>query len=352
MVTALGASEVSEYSILELCCDGGLVGVGEVSLIWHGNGSRVGVEVASLLRQAVVGLDVLQLEPIVRAARDVLAFGRHTLTALAALEMAVLDAQGRLLGVPVYVLRGGASRDRIRLSMSLSVAPLDETITQARGFIDEGFRALKIKGLRDGEHIASVAAALRREFGSELSLRVDLNMACKTPKEVIAIAQQLEPYNIRSIEQPLRAEDLDGLAFVREHTPIPLMLDESVWDECDAARAISRAAADLVNIYVAEAGGITAGRRIADMCDCAGVEVAIGSMPELGVGTAAAAHLGFSLPHLEHPSDVAGFRYHSSDVVCHELRIVDGDLMRPTGPGLGVELDRDRLAAHAIEVGR
>ncbi len=349
MVTALGRIDASEYAILELTCENGVTGLGEISLIWHGNGARLGVEVAPLLREAIVGLPLLNRTQVMASARESLQFGRHSLTALAAVEMAVLDAQGKHLGVPAHALLGGATRDDVLLSMSLSAGTADAMLAQARRFVEDGFRALKIKGLRDGEHIERIATRLRREF-PEVALRVDLNMACRTAKEALAIARRLEPVGIRSLEQPLPANDLAGLAFLRAQTSIPLMLDESVWDERDAALAIAQQAGDIVNIYVAEAGGIAAGLRIADQCAQAGWEVAVGSMPELAIGTSAAAQLAVALPQLEHPSDVAGFRYHATDVVHHALRIHDGRLLRPTAPGLGVELDRDALDAHTMEV--
>ena len=90
-------------------------------------------------------------------------------------------------------------------------------------------------------------------------------------------------------------------------------------------------------------------RRTMDLCALAGIGVAVGSMPELGVGTSAAAHAAFSAPRLDHPSDVAGHLYHADDVVAHSLRIEHGMLLPPTGPGLGVELDDEKLARYRVD---
>jgi muconate cycloisomerase len=348
MVTALGDIRSSEYAVLELVCDSGITGLGEISLIWHGNGALLGTSVAPLLRQVVTGRSIHHRTAIMSDAVAALAFGRHSLTALAALEMALLDAQGQVLGVPVHTLLGGTRRERILASVSLPVGPIDDTITYAQELAAEGFVALKIKGLRDPDYVESVCAGLRRKLGKGVLLRVDLNMACRSPKEALAIAQRIEPYQIQALEQPLGPDDLSGLAFLRSHSPIPLMLDESIWDARDAQRAIAAQAIDIANIYVAEAGGPAAAMTIADICHLAGVPVTVGSMPELGIGTAAAAHLAAALCALEFPADVIGFRYHSGDVVRHELHIVDGYLLTPSGPGLGLSLDPAALAAHAI----
>jgi muconate cycloisomerase len=89
-------------------------------------------------------------------------------------------------------------------------------------------------------------------------------------------------------------------------------------------------------------------RQTMDLCALAGVGVAVGSMPELAVGTSAAAHAAFSAPAVDHPSDVAGHLYHVDDVVTHSLRIEDGLLLPPAGPGLGVELDEERLERYGV----
>lgn len=347
-VTALGAQEVSEAGIVVLETDAGVRGLGEVSLVWHGNGARLCRDVDELVAPAVVGLDVFGLVRVMEAVRSALQFGRHTLTVVAAVEMALLDAQGRVLGRPVVDLLGGAAVDRVPLSMSLSMAAVPDVLAQARGYVNEGFRTVKVKGGRDADNLIAVTAALRREFGDGLGIRVDLNMACRQLKEALAVVLRLETYDVLSVEQPLPAADLEGLALLRERVAVPIMADESVWTPEDAWRALRAGAADLVNIYVAEAGGILAARTIAALCRLAGAGVVVGSMPELGIGTAAAAHFACGLAGLEHPSDVAGLRYHADDVATVDVRIEDGHLLPPQEPGLGAEIDEQRLARYAL----
>lgn len=346
--SALGSHAVTEAGIVVVETDEGIRGFGEISLVWHGNGARLCRDVADLVGPAVVGMDAFALTSVMAATRAALEFGRHTVTVSAAVEMAVLDAQGRALGVPVVDLLGGVATERVPLSMSLSMAPVPEVLAQARGYLEQGFHTVKVKGARDAEHLLDVVTGLRREFGAALGIRVDLNMACRQVKEALQVVLRLEPLGVLSVEQPLPAADLDGMALLRERTTIPVMADESVWTPEDAWRTLRRGAADLVNVYVAEAGGLTAARTIAELCGLAGAGVAVGSMPELGIGTAAAAHFACSVPGLEHPSDVAGLRYHADDVAVVDVDIRDGSLRPPTQPGLGVEIDEDRLARYAL----
>ncbi|HEX4812996.1 MAG TPA: enolase C-terminal domain-like protein [Nonomuraea sp.] len=347
--SALGTQATSDYGIVLAETDDGALGLGEISLVWHGKGAALCDVVNTVLAPAVVGSDPFELTRFEAVAERVLTFGRHSLTAVAGVEMALLDLAGQAAGQPVYNLLGGLARDRVPLSMSLPIAPVPEVLARARELTARGFRTLKVKGAGDHDLLVAAVAALREEHGPALGLRVDLNMACRLAKDAIRLVRRLEPYDVLSVEQPLPPADLDGMALLRAAANVPIMADESVWSVGDAWNALRAGAADLVSVYVAEAGGVRAARRVADLCAAAGVGVAVGSMPELAIGTAAAAHLAFSVPRLDHPSDVAGTLYHADDVVTADLTVEDGFLLPPTGPGLGVRLDPDRLAAYTIK---
>ncbi len=347
--SALGVQATSDYGIVIAEADDGTIGLGEISLIWHGNGAALCDLVDRSLAPVVVGTDPFALTRFQEAAAETLAFGRHSLTAVAAVETALLDLAGKAAGRPVYDLLGGLARDRVPLSMSLPIAPLDEVLDRAHRLVGAGFRTLKAKGGADHDRLVEVVAALRAEFGPRIGVRVDLNMACPLVKDALRLIGRLEPYDVLSVEQPLPADDVEGMAELCARSTVPIMADESVWSVGDAWRVLRARAADIVNVYVPEAGGPTRARRIADLCAAAGAGVAVGSMPELGIGTAAAAHLAFSSPRLDQPSDVAGHLYHADDVVRTTLTIENGFLLPPTGPGLGVELDRDRLDAYRID---
>lgn len=339
--SALGTLTTSEYGVVIVETDEGLRGLGEISLIWHGNAPPLCRLVEERFAPALRGADPFGVVRFHELARELAPFSRHVLTAVAAIDMALLDIQARAAGQPLYNLLGGLARDRVELSMSLSIAPPDQVVAQARELVERGFGTLKIKASR-AENVA-VAHRLRRELGGQVKLRIDLNMACRSAKEALALIRDAADAGVLSVEQPLPPGDLDGLAFLRERSPVPIVVDESVWGPEDAWEAIRRGAADIVNVYVAESGGPTRARQVIDLCTVAGVGVAIGSMPELGLGTAAAAHVAFSASRLDHPSDVAGHLYHAGDVVSHTLTIEDGWLLPPSGPGLGVELDDEKL---------
>lgn len=341
--TALGTARASEYGIVWVETDEGHTGLGEIALVWHGSGARLCPIVNEVLGPSLVGSDPFDVVRVREAAAADLTFGRHSLTAVAAVEMALLDIQGKALGVPAYQLLGGKARDRVELSMSLPIADVDTVVAKARAYAAEGFGTVKVKASDDADHCVDTVAAVRKALGDAAKIRVDLNMACRQAKDALALMRRLEPYAVISVEQPLPPGDLDGMAFLRSRSLLPVMADESVWSPADAWEVVRRGAADLVNVYVSEAGGPFEARRIIDLCATAHVGVAIGSMPELGIGTAAAAHVAFAAARLDHPSDIAGHLYHARDVVTESLRIVDGFLLPPQGVGLGVALDETAL---------
>jgi muconate cycloisomerase len=345
--SALGTLKVSEYGLVIVDTDEGIRGLGEIAVIWHGNGHPLCRLVDELFAPALRGADPFATTELHRLGRHLVPFSRYALTAVAALDMALLDIQGKAAGRPAYDLLGGLARERIELSMSLSIAPADEVLLQARQLVEAGFGTLKVKAARGAD--LDVVHVLRRELGPGIKLRVDLNMACGSAKEALRLIGGLAGADVISVEQPLAPRDLDGMAFLRGRSPIPIMADESVWGPDDALEVLRRGAADILNVYVSESGGPTPMRQTLELCALAGAEAAIGSMPELAVGTSAAAHAAFAAPRLDHPSDVAGHLYHADDVVTHALRVEDGFLLPPAGPGLGVELDEEKLARYRVD---
>lgn len=347
LVSNLGVQRTSDYALVIVRAADGTVGVGEISLIWHGGGAVLAPVVNDLVAPRLIGRDAWQLTDLIAQVRECLQFGWHSLTAVAAIEMALLDLLGKTIGQPVVNLLGGAAHDRLRASMSLSIGPVDAVLDEAELWLQRGFRAFKVKSGSDVQHCVDTVAALRERYADDVTLRVDLNMALRQPKAGVRQLDRLCELGVISIEQPCPPDDLDGLRWLREHVAAPIMADESVWSLADATRVLRAGAVDLVNIYVSEAGGLREAGKIADASLAAGVGIAVGSMPELAVGTSAAQHFAFSRPELDHPSDLVGHLYHADDVVHHSLSVDDGWVIAPTAPGLGVAVDPVRLERYA-----
>jgi len=343
--SALGLSKRSGFGIVRVETDAGLTGIGEISMIWNGDGPAYCPMVNERLGPAVEGLSPLQITRAIQRMDDAVQFSRAANPAKAAVEMALYDIAGRALDVPVHDLLGGRVRDAIVLSMSISIAEIPQMVEQARDYVSRGFRGVKVKvGLDPGHDVAAVRA-VRDAVGAEVIVRVDANMGWPSPREALGVIQALAPSRIHSVEQPLAADRLEDLAWLRDRSPVPIMVDESVWGPEDALRVIRAGAADILNVYVSEAGGLRNSMRIFEMAHAAGVPCTIGSMPELGIGTAAATHLAVAAPALLDPSDVCGVLYNAESLVRETFDIADGCIRPPRAAGLGVTLDEARLAA-------
>jgi L-alanine-DL-glutamate epimerase-like enolase superfamily enzyme len=274
-------------------------------------------------------------------------FSRAANPAKAAIDMALYDIVGKALGTPVYNLLGGRVRVAAPLSMSIMVAPIEEMVTQAQAAIGRGFAGVKVKVGTDPSHDSESLAAIRKRLGPKAVIRVDANMGWHSTRQALTQLEALAPFNIHSVEQPLPADRIEDLAWLRQRSPMPIMVDESVWGPDDAARVIRAGAADIINVYVSEAGGLRNAARIFAMAEAAGIACTIGSMPELGIGTAAEMHLAVAMPELLGPSDVCGVLYNTETLIEETLPIENGRAGAPDRPALGVTLDRARM--HALQ---
>jgi L-alanine-DL-glutamate epimerase-like enolase superfamily enzyme len=343
---AFGTVAESEYAIVIIESDEGQRGVGEIATVWHRRGISQADDVNRLLAPLLVGADPLALSELcVRVHR---ALGRDSNPAKAGVDIALHDLAGRILGIPVYQLLGGKLRDRMQLSFSINMASPERMAEEAAELATQGFKTLKLKAGRDHRSDLKALEAIRAKIGAAITLRVDLNAGVPGAKDAVRRIRDFESFDLEYVEQPLKGDDLSGMAFVREHSILPIMADESVWDSRDALQVVTHRAADLANIYVMESGGLREARQAFAVFEAAGIPTMLGSMPELGIGTAAQLHLGAVTPNLLETNDLCGFLYHQRDIV-HTSPVVAGGVVHvPSGPGLGVELDDALLAEWAI----
>jgi len=343
-LSSLGVQQATESAIVVVETDAGICGVGEAASIWDRRGQGESDFINLALAKVLVGRDPFGINEIA-ALMD--AHLHRAWPAKSGVEMALFDLVGKALETPVCTLLGGPVRDRVLLSRSLSMGPPDQVAQHAAHLAAEGYRTLKLKVGRDPRADVACLVAIRHQL-PDLALRVDANMGWSSPKEAVRCIRRLEDFDLELVEQPLHSSDLEGLRFVREHVDVPIMADESVWTPEDAMTCIRARAADVFNVYVAEAGGLGPASRIFAIAEAARLPCIIGSMPELGIGTAAQAHLAFAMRNLGYASDVNGIVYQADDVVEHGLQIEDGYLLPPPGPGLGVTLDPARLEKYRV----
>jgi muconate cycloisomerase len=315
------------------------VGYGEATVApaWSGeNQGTALVLIQQTLATVLVGEDPMQTNMLTDRMDRILIGNPFT---KAALEMALLDLKGKILGLPVYMLLGGSRRPpKIPLKFSIGAFSPKEAVRIAKHAADLGLRAAKVKvGLVVEEDIARVQA-VRSEMGEDFRLAVDANSGW-TEADAVRALPALERLGVNAIEQPLRRGDFRGCHRLRQRTHIPLMLDESVFTRQDAIEAIRADACDFISIYPGKNGGIMRSMEIAQMAAAAGIECTIGSNLEMDLGTAAMLHLAVAMPNLASSvdNDILGPLYYLEHLTKNPIVYEDGCAVLPQGDGLGIE---------------
>jgi L-alanine-DL-glutamate epimerase-like enolase superfamily enzyme len=341
----------SEFGIIRILTDEGIVGIGEISI----TSPRIGFSLCHaskiLVAPALVGLDPMALPRVLAVIDGTLNSELSAPYIRAAFEMALLDLQGKALDAPVYQLLGGMARTAVPLAWAIYQKPPAEMASDAKEAIAQGFKAIKLKvGRLLAEDLAAVTAVAGALDGA-VPLRLDANMAYRTiPEAVAAIDAFADVARIAWIEQPLSRSNLDGLRLLRHRCAAPIMADESLQSLHDAYAVARAEAADVFNVYISEAGGILAAKQIFDFAAALDIPCIIGSQAELGIGTAAAAHLGVAVAHLPYACETFGTLRYERDIVTVTPSIAGGLLTPVNGPGLGVELDEEVLNRWRVDL--
>jgi muconate cycloisomerase len=330
----------SEFGIIRIVTESGLEGLGEISITFPRIGHSLCHAAAHLIAPALIGRDCLA-RPQALAEIDRLLAGELSAPYLrAAFEMALLDLAGKRYQAPVYELLGGRMREHIPLAWGIYQKSPKEMAADAVSAVNAGFHAIKLKvGRALGEDLAAVRA-VADSIGSKTPLRLDANGAYSSVAEAaVAIDAFASAANIAWMEQPLTRHDIDGLRLLRQRTTVPIMADESCHSLRDAYNLARSQAADIFNVYVVEAGGLEAASAIFAFARAAGIPCILGSQAEMGIGTAACAHLGVAVPHLPYACETFGPLRYCRDIVASPIPIHRGYLTPPDGPGLGVILN-------------
>jgi O-succinylbenzoate synthase len=269
--------------------------------------------------------------------------GHHM--AKAAIEMAAWDLAARRSGVPLSRLLGG-TRSEIASGVSIGIQDaLEDLAGKITTALAAGYQRIKIK-IKPGWDVDAVQF-VRDRFGA-IPLMVDANAAY-----TLADAQhlaRLDRFDLMMIEQPLEYDDLRDHAALQAQVRTPICLDESIHSARAAEEALALGACRIINIKPGRLGGHAESVRVHDIAAARGVPVWHGGMLESGVGRAHNIHLA-SLPNFSLPGDIAASRrYYVPDLVEPGITVTShGTIAVPAGPGIGVAVDWDRVAAATLE---
>ena len=267
-----------------------------------------------------------------------------------AFDVATLDAAGRASGRPVAQLLPGVQSSRLvpAVEVNATVGEVDAA-TAARAAARAaaaGFRTVKLKvgGSEDAAGEVARVSTVREAIGPHVRLRLDANGAW-TPLEAIGLIERLEPFQLEWVEQPVAADDLDGLQRVRAAVSTPIAADESVRSLDDARRLIDAAAADVLVLKPMSLGGLRPSWEVARLASGTSVRVVVTTTIDAGVATAAALHLAAAIPGEIPASGLATGSLLEDDLLETPLSIANGRMDVPQGGGLGIALNpASRLA--------
>lgn len=380
IVTSPGRNFVT----LKVVTDDGVTGLGDATL----NGRELAV--ASYLRDHIVPLLVGRDPHRIEDTWQYLYRGAYwrrgpvTMAAIAAVDVALWDIKGKVAGLPVYQLLGGASRDGVLAYCHANGNDMAELADSIQRHLAMGYRAVRVQSAVPGirkiygvadpmasgryepatraaqpaqetwdtgaylRHIPRVFEEVRERFGAELPLLHDAHHRL-TPVQAARLGKDLEPYDLFWLEDVTPAENQDALRLVRQHTTTPLAIGEvfnSIWD---CQRLITERLIDYIRTSVVHAGGITHLRRIFGLAELYGVKSGSHGPTDVSpVTMAAAVHVDLAIPnfgiqeHMRHEPIV-------DEVFPHAHRFRDGYLHPGEEPGLGVTIDEALAARYPYE---
>jgi muconate cycloisomerase len=349
--TAHGEVTASEYVVLEIEDQEGMIGLGEVTCSPRWNGEEADGTTALIRSQigpALQGLNPCDWAGIAKHL-DTVFTGRPFLRA--GVEMACLDLTARHCGLPVADLLGGVYRDHIPTKFVLPARETGRVRAMAEDVAGTGVAVIKIKVGTDAEGDIERVRAVREVLGSAVTLTVDANEGWQ-PEEARRVLLQLGAYGVAAVEQPLSRTAWSASAGLRALTPAAMIGDESVWTLADVGRSVETGAFDMVSLYPGKCGGLRAALVMADAAAALGLGVTFGSNLELGVGAAALAHAIAASPVLSPlvPTDLIGPLYFESSLITDHSFIGWGTATVPSGTGLGVRLDPDAIARYRTDL--
>ena len=328
-------------------CSDGTVGIGEGTTIGglsYGEESPEGIKltVDTYIAPAIIGADASRVASVMADVKKRVKGNRF---AKCAVETALLDALGKRLGLPVSELLGGRQHATLPVAWTLASGDTTRDIAEAEQMLEtRRHNIFKLKiGLRPVNDDVAHVAAIKRALGDRASVRVDVNQAWSETDARRGIPA-LEAAGVDLIEQPLSRDDRGAQARLSGRFGVAIMADEALHGIKDAFDIASRGAADVFALKINQAGGLFDVAKMAAVGEAAGIGMYGGTMLEGGVGTAASAQVFSTLPKLAWGTELFGPLLLTEEILATPLQYRDFGLEIPTGPGIGVDLDMDRVS--------
>jgi len=347
-----------QHCLVEIVCADGTIGWGECLGPAGPNAAVVKAYAPYLIGRNPLETERLWIE-LYNLLRDQGQRGL-TVTALSGIDIALWDIKGRHFGASVSMLLGGRFREHVSAYATggfrkQGTDRIADLAVETAGYAKDGFHAVKIKIGFDVEEDLKVIAAVRAAIGPKVRLMVDANHGYDT-LEALELGRRAEAHGVDWFEEPVLPEDLDAYQAVRAGQPIPVAAGETWHTRYGMREPLARRSIDIIQPDLCGVGGFSEMRRVADMAALHGIRV----VPHVwGTGVALAAALQFMAalppnpprhkpvePILEFDRTVNPFR---QAILTAPIEHEAGVVAIPDRPGLGIEIDRQALAAYALK---
>lgn len=334
--------------LVKIHCSDGVTGIGEGTTIGglaYGGESpeSMKLNIDTYFAPVMRDQDATQVQALMARIGKMVKENRF---AKSAVETALLDAQGKRLGLAVSELLGGRRRDSLPVAWTLASGDTTRDIAEAEEMLARRrHRIFKLKiGAKEIREDLAHVAAIKTALGDRASVRVDVNMAWSEQDAAFGMAA-LADAGCELVEQPVASAS--ALARLMRRFPIALMADESLTGPESAFEIARVQGADVFAIKIEQNGGLFNAQRTASIADAAGIGLYGGTMLEGGVGTIASAHLFSTFASLQWGTELFGPLLLTEEILATPLDYKDFALTVPRGPGLGIALDDDRVAFFA-----
>lgn len=343
LTTSYGTWDQAPTILVQLDTDEGVTGIGQASVdapFYGETSDGMLANIRAHLAPIVEGQDPMRITALNSAMRAALP---HHYFSHSGVEMALWDLKGKILNVPVYQLMGGKVRDGITLMGFVHHGAPEEMAEHARAQLDRhSYKVLKMKiGLdphEDVERYAAVAEAVR----GRAVIQVDGNIGYSLTQALPALKAMEDLGSLGAIEQPV--ERVDDMAVIASRLHTPVMADEAIYGLADAMDIVRRGAATLALMKIGKHGGLQTVQQIGHVFEAAGFGLSIAIYYDLIA--VAACHLASALPCATWPSPATDL---ADTFIASPRDPIQGLLPTPDGPGLGVELDWDKVEAFTVE---
>jgi len=335
MKTATNYFAVAQGLLVEIATDAGLTGYGYADLFPR-TGETVSTAqsvIQEVLTPGLVGKDPMEINTLLRWMEKQLPGHKR---AKASIEIALMDLRGKNSNLPIYELLGGKARDRVIAMKMVGLKAPDEMAEECVALVENGIKALKLKIGSGYDQDRARVKKVRERVGAKIFLKVDANQAYD-----LALAKKmahvLADCGVETFEQPLPADDWDGMVALTRESPVPIEADQTVRTAKDALEVIRRRAARIVNTSPQKAGGILEAKKIADLCEAAGMPCILSNVAGSQINDAAALHVIVASKAAFMPCEVSEFHRVTGDPASG-LEVKDGVIAVPKRPGLGIAL--------------